>query len=74
MLALMTAVALGAALWPLLRRTGPGRGGDDAAVYRDQLDEIERDLSLGAIGAAEAEAARVEVSRRLIAAAEAAAA
>lgn len=74
LLALMTAVALGAALWPLLRRTGPGRGGDDAAVYRDQLDEIERDLSLGAIGPAEAEAARVEVSRRLIAAAEAAAA
>ncbi|MFL9823368.1 c-type cytochrome biogenesis protein CcmI [Rhodoplanes sp. SY1] len=74
LLALMTAVALGAALWPLVRRTGPGRGGDDAAVYRDQLDEIERDLSLGAIGPAEAEAARVEVSRRLIAAAEAAAA
>ncbi|MDC7788675.1 c-type cytochrome biogenesis protein CcmI [Rhodoplanes sp. TEM] len=72
LLALMTAVALGAALWPLIRRTGPGRGGDDVAVYRDQLDEIERDLSLGAIGPAEAEAARVEVSRRLIAAAEAA--
>ncbi|RAI37425.1 c-type cytochrome biogenesis protein CcmI, partial [Rhodoplanes roseus] len=74
LLALMTAVALGAALWPLLRRSGPGRSGDDVAVYRDQLDEIERDLSTGAIGPAEAEAARVEVSRRLIAAAEHAAA
>jgi cytochrome c-type biogenesis protein CcmH len=71
LLALMTAVALGAALWPLVRRSAPVRGGDDVAVYRDQLDEIERDLSTGAIAPAEAEAARVEVSRRLIAAAEA---
>lgn len=73
LLALMTAVALGAALWPLVRRSAPARGGDDVAVYRDQLDEIDRDLSSGAIAAAEAEAARVEVSRRLIAAAEASA-
>ncbi|NVO14483.1 MAG: c-type cytochrome biogenesis protein CcmI [Rhodoplanes sp.] len=71
LLALMTAVALGAALWPLVRRPAPSRGGDDVAIYRDQLDEIERDLSTGAIAPAEAEAARVEVSRRLIAAAEA---
>ncbi|EJW10175.1 Cytochrome c heme lyase subunit CcmH [Rhodovulum sp. PH10] len=69
--ALMTAVAVGAALWPLLRRSAPVRGGDDVAVYRDQLDEIERDLSMGGIGPAEAEAARIEVSRRLIAAADA---
>jgi len=40
-------------------------------VYRDQLDEIERDRASGTIGAAEAEAARVEVSRRLLAAADA---
>ena len=70
-LALMTAGAIFAVLWPLGRRA-PLRGGSDVAVYRDQLDEIERDRSTGVIGEREAEAARVEVSRRLIAAADAA--
>ena len=46
-------------------------GGSDVAVYRDQLEEIERDRAAGLIGEHEAEAARVEVSRRLIAAADA---
>ena len=50
------------------RRT-PLRTGSDVAVYRDQLDEIERDRAAGLIGEREAEAARVEVSRRLLAAA-----
>lgn len=69
--ALMTAAAIFAVLWPLSRRN-EARGGSDIAVYRDQLDEIARDRASGLIGAAEAEAAKVEVSRRLIAAADAA--
>ncbi|HEY1473684.1 MAG TPA: c-type cytochrome biogenesis protein CcmI [Pseudolabrys sp.] len=69
--ALMTAATIFAVLWPLGRRK-PLRPGSDIAVYRDQLDEIQRDRSTGLIGDAEAEAARVEVSRRLIAAADAA--
>lgn len=69
-LALMTMVAVFAVLWPLARLTMRASG-NDAAVYRDQLDEIERDRGAGLIGAAEAEAARVEVARRLIAAANA---
>ncbi|HEX5508648.1 MAG TPA: c-type cytochrome biogenesis protein CcmI [Pseudolabrys sp.] len=69
--ALMTAAAIFAVLWPLSRATAT-RTGDDLAVYRDQLDEIKRDRAGGMIGEAEAEAARVEVSRRLIAAADAA--
>jgi cytochrome c-type biogenesis protein CcmH len=69
-LALMTAAAMFAVLWPLSRRAGQGRSGSDLAVYRDQLEEIERDLAAGLIGAQEAEAARVEVSRRLLAAAD----
>ena len=69
-LALMTAATVFAVLWPLARRK-PLRPGSDVAVYRDQLDEIQRDRSTGLIGEAEAEAARVEVSRRLIAAADA---
>ncbi len=70
--ALMTAAAIFAVLWPLGRGTrDQQRTGSDLAVYRDQLDEIARDRAAGLIGAAEAEAARVEVSRRLIAAADA---
>jgi cytochrome c-type biogenesis protein CcmH len=43
----------------------------DVAVYRDQLAELERDRARGLIAESEAEAARVEVSRRLLGAAEA---
>ncbi len=68
---LMTAAAIFAVLWPLSRRGG-GPGGSDLAVYRDQLDEIARDHAVGRIGEGEAEAAKIEVSRRLIAAADAA--
>jgi len=67
--ALMTAAAIFAVLWPLSRKGG-ARGGSELAVYRDQLDEIARDRAAGLIGEAEAEAARTEVSRRLIAASE----
>jgi cytochrome c-type biogenesis protein CcmH len=70
-LALMTVVAVFAVLWPLARRK-PLRPGSDVVVYRDQLDEIARDRASGLIGEPEAEAARIEVSRRLLAAADAA--
>ena len=46
------------------------RAGSDVAVYRDQLEEIARDRAGGLIGEREAEAARIEVSRRLLAAAD----
>jgi cytochrome c-type biogenesis protein CcmH len=70
-LALMTVAAVAAIVWPLLRRrAGVAADPNDLAVYRDQLAEIERDRATGIIGAGEAEAARVEVSRRLIAAAD----
>jgi len=69
-LALMTAAAIFAVLWPLSRHGGTGRSGSDLAVYRDQLAEIDRDLAAGLIVGQEAEAARVEVSRRLLAAAD----
>src|SRR5262245_47292415 len=70
-LALMTAAAIFAVLWPLSRAANVQAGGD-IAVYRDQLDEIERDRRAGLIGETDAQAARVEISRRLIAAADAA--
>ena len=67
---LMTAGAVLAICWPLLREQKPARSGNDIAVYRDQLDEIGRDEAANLIGSAEADAARIEVSRRMLAAAE----
>jgi len=69
--ALMTAVAIFAVLWPLGRTAQQAKGGRESAVYKDQLDEVDRDVSAGLIRPAEGEAARVEISRRLLAAAEA---
>ncbi|MCP3381780.1 c-type cytochrome biogenesis protein CcmI [Bradyrhizobium sp. CCGUVB4N] len=67
--ALMTVAAIFAVLWPLGRGARPDNQGSEVAVYKDQLAEIERDLAAGLIARPEAEAARVEISRRLLAAA-----
>ena len=61
--AALIAAASFAVLWPLGRRDQPYRSGSEAAVYRDQLAEIDRDAASGLIGSSEAEAARVEISR-----------
>jgi cytochrome c-type biogenesis protein CcmH len=68
--ALMTVAAIFAVLWPLSRGSSAPAGGSEEAVYRDQLAEIDRDVSAGLIGVSEAEAARVEIGRRLLAAAD----
>ncbi|HTS38943.1 MAG TPA: c-type cytochrome biogenesis protein CcmI [Xanthobacteraceae bacterium] len=68
-LGLMTLAAVFAVLWPLSRQHQV-RSDDDLAVYRAQLGEIEADRAAGRIGESEAAAARLEVSRRLIAAAD----
>src|SRR5215468_6038588 len=71
-LGIMTAAALGAVICPLARTRTLRSAASDLAVYRDQLEEIERDRADGRIGHDEFEAARVEVSRRLLGAAAAA--
>lgn len=55
---------------PFLGRRGaaPTRAAHDVAVYRSQLEEIQRDAARGALSAPEAEAARREIGRRLLAA------
>lgn len=70
LVAFLTAAVAIVLLLPLLRA---GRGPDaidahDAEVYRDQLDELGRDEAAGLIGRDEAELARAEIARRLIAA------
>ena len=69
-LALMTAAAIFAFIWPLVQNGKAAHSGSDVAVYRDQLAEIERDRAAGLIAENEAAGAQVEVSRRLIAAAD----
>lgn len=66
-LGLMTLVAAFAVLWPLSRAYPYEAEGSEIAIYRDQLAEVDRDLGNGVIAPAEAEAARLEVSRRLLA-------
>ncbi len=69
---LLTLLTLLLLVWPLLRRrrdASPQRARFDLAVYRDQLEEVERDLRRGVLRAGEADAARVEVKRRMLAAA-----
>jgi cytochrome c-type biogenesis protein CcmH len=63
-LAVLAAVAL-----PLLsgNQVLPARGQYDRAVYRDQLREVERDVARGVLTAQEADAARLEIQRRLLA-------
>jgi cytochrome c-type biogenesis protein CcmH len=68
--ALMTAAAIFAVLWPLGQRGAPRSDASETTVYKDQLSEIDRDLAAGLIGPPEAEAARVEIGRRLLAAAD----
>lgn len=66
------AVLAAAVVWALTRpllaaRADSAVAGDtELAVYRDQLAEIAAERDEGLIGGAEAEAARVEVARRLI--------
>ena len=69
--AVMTTAALFAVLWPFGRKPSNAAAGSDRLVYEDQLKEVDRDREAGLIGNAEAEAARVEISRRLLAAVDA---
>lgn len=66
--ALMTAAAVFAVLWPL-GRAPRLRAGAEAAIYKDQLAEVDRDRSAGLVSTADAEAAQIEISRRLLASA-----
>ena len=64
----LTAIVLLVLLRPLARADtkGPAPEAFNAAVYRHQLGEIESDRARGLIGETEAEAARIEIARRLL--------
>ncbi|PWC32239.1 c-type cytochrome biogenesis protein CcmI [Azospirillum sp. TSO35-2] len=71
--ATMTAGVLLLIVPPLLRSPGSGsdrplgRDAFDREVYRDQLDELERDRARGLINDAQTEAAKAEIARRMLA-------
>ncbi len=70
--AVMTAIAAVAVLRPFWRARMPSAApSPDLEVYKEQLQEIEAETERGVLDQAEAEAARVEVSRRILAAADA---
>lgn len=66
---LITAGALWWLLRPLLRTnsSSANRADHDLAVYRAQLADVERDVERGVIPESEAEAARLEIKRRMLA-------
>ena len=72
LLALLTTATVGVLLVPLLRQRLPAtpRLDNDLAIYRDQLAELERDQAAGTLPDAEAKAARTEIERRILTAAE----
>lgn len=73
---LIVAAALGVVatvLWPLLKAppAQPDRAAYNVAVFQDQLKEVDRDVERGVLTPAEADAARLEIQRRIIAAGKA---
>ena len=69
--AVLTGAAALSVLWPLSRRSaGRTRRETDIAFYEAQLAEIDRDLSRGLTSVADAEGARVQAGRRLLAVAQ----
>lgn len=72
----MAALSAAAVLFvaaPLLsrrRRGAPSRRQLDLRIYREQLAEVDRDVERGLLGAGDAEAARTEVKRRILAVGE----
>jgi cytochrome c-type biogenesis protein CcmH len=67
----LTALVMALVVFPLLRRgvSGtPDRAAYDLTVYQDQLAEIDRDIERGLVPADHAEAARIEIKRRMLSA------
>lgn len=65
---MLALLALAFLLWPLLRthRQGTERKAHDVTVYKAQLNEIGEELARGALSDSEANAARLEIQRRLL--------
>ncbi len=69
--AALTVATVALLLWPLLRARQPAaaasRAAYDLTVYKDQLAEVEREVERGTLTADQADAARTEIQRRILA-------
>ena len=65
--AVLAAVVVLALAWPLLRDRSAAVRRDALVVYRDQLEELDRDLARGLIDESGYGAARREIERRILA-------
>lgn len=63
---ILTVLTLASLLAPLWRHRQSGPSTPDLDIYRDQLAEVDRDLTRGVLDEAEAERTRTEISRRLL--------
>ena len=72
LLAALTTATVAALLVPLLksRVEATNRLDNDLAVYRDQLGELDRERAAGSLPEADAAAAKVEIERRILLAAD----
>ncbi|RYH03337.1 c-type cytochrome biogenesis protein CcmI [Salipiger sp. IMCC34102] len=68
---LLTLVVVSYLALPLLRPEAGEEAAPDVEIYKAQLAEVDRDVARGTLDADDAERARVEISRRLLAAARA---
>ena len=66
---LLTLVAIGIVLYPLLlsKSNTLTRGDAVPAILADQMREIQRDMDRGLISEQEAQAARLEIKKRILA-------
>lgn len=65
-----TVIVLATVLGPLMKpaKPPPARSSFDRAIYRDQLQELEREVARGLVEPGQAASARLELQRRLLAA------
>jgi cytochrome c-type biogenesis protein CcmH len=69
-IASLTVIAVLSLIWPLARAgRSPARSASDTDFYRAQIAEIDRDAVRGLVTPADAEGAKAEAARRLLAAA-----
>lgn len=71
-IALLAVAAVAALVWPLLRthEDSSTRADYDRTIFEDQLKEVDRDVERGVLTAGEADAARIEIQRRILATAK----
>lgn len=68
--AALTLISVGILVWPIMRNAGTAAQETEAdqALYQGQLKEVEGDVANGLLTNSEAETARTEIKRRLLAA------